>query len=44
MIEFSKKNITIRTLGERLRGIREKTGITIEEIAKVTKVNKKYLE
>jgi transcriptional regulator with XRE-family HTH domain len=44
VIEFSKKNIAIKTLGERLRGIREKAGVSIEEIAKVTKVNKKYLE
>jgi len=44
VIEFSKKNIDIKTLGERLRGIREKAGVSIEEIAKVTKVNKKYLE
>lgn len=44
VIEFSKKNIDIKTLGERLRDIREKAGISIEEIAKVTKVNKRYLE
>ena len=44
MIEFSKRNIDIKTLGERLRGIREKAGVSIEEIAKVTKVNKRYLE
>jgi len=44
VIEFSKKNIEIKTLGERLRDIREKAGVSIDEIAKVTKVNKKYLE
>lgn len=44
VIEFSKKYIDIKTLGERLRDIREKAGVSIEEIAKVTKVNKKYLE
>ncbi len=44
MIEFNKKSINIKTLGERLRDIREKAGISIEEVAKVTKINKKYLE
>ena len=44
VIEFSKKNIDIKTLGERLQDIRNKSGVSIEEIAKVTKVNKKYLE
>ena len=44
MIEFNKKNIAIKTLGERLREIREKAGVSIEEIAKVTRINKKYLE
>jgi transcriptional regulator with XRE-family HTH domain len=44
VIEFSKKNIDIKTLGERLQDIRNKAGVSIEEIAKVTKVNKRYLE
>ncbi len=44
MIEFSKRNVNIKTLGERLRSIRERAGVSIEEIAKVTKVNKNYLE
>jgi len=44
VIEFNKKNIDIKTLGERLREIREKFGVSIEEISKATKINKKYLE
>jgi transcriptional regulator with XRE-family HTH domain len=41
--EFSRRNINSKTLGERLREIRERAGISIEEIATAIKVNKKYL-
>jgi transcriptional regulator with XRE-family HTH domain len=44
MIEVNKKKVGIKTLGERLREIREKAGVSIDEIAKVTKINKKYLK
>ena len=44
MIAFSKKKIEVKTLGERLKNIRERANISIEEISKVTKINKKYLE
>ncbi len=43
MAEFNKKNIGNKLLGERLREIREKAGVSIEEMANVIKVNKKYL-
>ncbi len=43
MAEFNKKNIGNKLLGERLREIREKAGVSIEEIANAVKVNKKYL-
>ncbi len=41
--EFSRRDIGGKLLGERLREIREKAGISIEEIANSIKVNKKYL-
>ena len=43
MTEFNKKNIGNKLLGERLREIREKAGVSIEEMANAIKVNKKYL-
>jgi len=41
--EFNRKSIGGKLLGERLREIREKSGISIEEIANSIKVNKQYL-
>ncbi len=41
--EFSRKQINSKTLGERLREIRERAGVSLEEIANAIKVNKKYL-
>jgi transcriptional regulator with XRE-family HTH domain len=40
---FSRRSINSKTLGERLREIREQAGVSIEEIANAIKVNKKYL-
>lgn len=42
--KFSRKSINSKTLGERLREIREKAGVSVEEIANAIKVNKKYLK
>ncbi len=43
MNSFSKKEIHTKHLGERLAEIRERKGFSIEEAAKVTKINLKYL-
>ncbi len=44
MVEFSRRDINNKLLGERLREIREKAGVSIEEMANAVKVNKKYLQ
>lgn len=41
---FKKKKINSKTLGERLKKIREELEITLDEIARGTKVKKKYLQ
>ena len=42
--EFNKKSVNSKTLGERLREIRERAGVSVEEIANAIKVNKEYLK
>ena len=44
MTEFNRKEINSKTLGERLREIRERSGFTIEEVAAGIRVSKKYLK
>jgi len=44
MIKFQKKKLVrIKTLGERLRKIREESELSIEEAAKQTQIQKKYI-
>ncbi len=44
MVEFSQKKITSHSLREKLRSIREKKNVSLDEIAKETKIRKRYLE
>lgn len=44
MTGFTKKKVDSQTLGEKLKKIREDAGVSINEIAKATKVRKRYLE
>lgn len=44
MISFVKKKVKTQTLGEKLKEIRMEAGISLDEIARITKVQKKYLE
>jgi len=44
MVGFTKKKVNSETLNERLKKIRERAGISLDEIAKSTKVRKVYLE
>lgn len=45
MIQFQKKALQrSKTLGERLKKVREDSGITLEEAAKKTQIQKKYLQ
>ncbi|HHX58306.1 MAG TPA: helix-turn-helix domain-containing protein [Candidatus Moranbacteria bacterium] len=44
MISFVKKKVKAQTLGEKLKEIRTESKISLDEIARVTKVRKKYLE
>ncbi len=44
MIIFSKKKVASDTLGERLKKIREKLGISLDEISQATKIRKQHLE
>ncbi len=44
MVGFTRKKVNSQTLGEKLKNIREDSGVSINEIAKATKVIKAYLE
>ena len=44
MVNFTKRKVKTLTLGEKLRKIREKSGISLAEIATHTKVKQEYLE
>lgn len=44
MVGFTRKKVNSQTLGEKLKGIRENSGVSLNEIAKATKVRKVYLE
>lgn len=45
MIKFSQKKLErTKTLGERLQKIREESEVSIEQVAKETQIQKKYLE
>ena len=44
MTEFNKRDVQAKLLGERLKEIRERKGVSLEEMANAIKVNKKYLQ
>lgn len=44
MVGFSIKKVNSLTLGEKLKEIRESLGVSLNEIAKATKIRKQYLE
>lgn len=44
MVEFKKKKVKSHTLGEKLKQVREKANVSLNEIAKNTKIRKFYLE
>lgn len=44
MVEFKKKKVKSQTLGEKLKQVREKANVSLNEIAKNTKIRKYYLE
>jgi len=44
MIDFTRKKLKSKTLGEKLRQLREEAQIDLAEIAKNTRVRKEYLE
>lgn len=44
MVEFKKKKVKSHTLGEKLKQVREKANVSLNEIAKNTKIRKYYLE
>lgn len=44
MIGFIRKKVKSQTLGEKLQGIRRDANVSLNEIAKATKVQRKYLE
>lgn len=44
MVEFKKKKVKSHTLGEKLKQVREKANVSLNEISKNTKIRKFYLE
>lgn len=44
MVGFTKKKLKSKTLGEKLRYVREKSGVNLAEIAKATRIRLEYLE